>query len=128
MSNFTIDFFELSFLAEACIPPRPIARAFFWNNLTDVYWKQMTENERARLFSWMNRNDWYLVSLTKEEDTKKFHARFNPDNQYLVKTEYEGKSEEHRAFLYEDSYCIDNRKSIAKEYIKEVTKFNPKID
>ena len=30
MSTFEIDFFELAILAEACIPPRPIARAMFW--------------------------------------------------------------------------------------------------
>ena len=59
MSKFSIDFFELSFLAEACIPQRPIARSMFWNNLTDVYWEQMSEQERASLFAWMNRNDYY---------------------------------------------------------------------
>lgn len=29
MAKITIDFFELAFLAESCIPPRPIARASF---------------------------------------------------------------------------------------------------
>ena len=57
MSTFNIDFFELSFLAEACIPPRPIARTYFWQNLSKVYWYQMTENERERLFEWINRNE-----------------------------------------------------------------------
>ena len=44
MSDFTIDFFELAFFAEACIPPSPIARAMFWQNLTKRYWSQMTED------------------------------------------------------------------------------------
>lgn len=59
MSKFKIDFFELLFLAEACIPPSPIARATFWQNLTNVYYEQMTDNERSRLFSFMNRNEIY---------------------------------------------------------------------
>ena len=128
MSKFSIDFFELSFLAEACIPPRPIARAFFWQNLTNVYWFQMSENERAKLFSWLNRNTWYEERLKKEEDTKIFHARFNPDNQYMVKTIYDGKEEESRAFLYDDNYYTKINTYISKQYIKEVNKLNLKID
>jgi hypothetical protein len=41
MSNFTIDFFELAVLAEACMPPNPIARTMFWQHLTDVYWEDV---------------------------------------------------------------------------------------
>ena len=91
MSTFNIDFFELSFLAEACIPPRPIARGMFWQDLTRKYWEQMTEGERAHLFEWLNRNPWYPESLEKEEDTQVFHARFDPENQYMVKTKYKRK-------------------------------------
>jgi len=43
---FKIDFFELAFLAEACIPERPIARAMFWHSLTDKYWEQMTPDNQ----------------------------------------------------------------------------------
>mgnify|MGYP000046811601 FL=1 len=117
MSKFSIDFFELSFLAEACIPPRPIARSMFWNNLTDVYWEQMSEQERASLFAWMNRNDYYKESLEREEDTQIFHSRFNQDNQYIVKTKYKRKTESHRAFKRNDRYYIGTTKFIAEEYI-----------
>jgi hypothetical protein len=126
MSTFTIDFFELSFLAEACIPPRPIARAMFWQNLTKVYWEQMTEGERAHLFEWLNRNPWYPESLEKEEDTQIFHARFNPDNQYMVKTKYKRKKGEHRAFKLGDRYYTGHNTFIENEYITEVNKFTPK--
>lgn len=122
MSTFQIDFFELAFLAEACIPPRPIARAVFWQNLTKVYWAQMTEGERATLFEWMNRNDWYKESLETEEDTKIFHARFDPDNQYMIKTKYKRKKEEHRAFKMGDRYYTGHDTFIADEYIVEVNK------
>lgn len=126
MSTHTIDFFELAFLAEACIPPRPIARMHFWQNLTDVYWNNMTEGERAHIFDWLNKNPWYPESLEKEDETKIFHARFDPDNQYMVKTLYEGKEEEHRAFRLNDRFYIGRTKSIADEYIVEANKFVPK--
>ena len=98
MSTFNIDFFELAFLAEACIPPRPIARASFWQDLTRKYWEQMSEAERAHLFEWLQKNPWYAESLQKEEDTKIFHARFDPDNQYMVTTLHESKKQTLRAF------------------------------
>ena len=104
MTTFTIDFFELAFLAEACIPPAPIARTMFWQNLTNKYWSQMTEGERIHLFEWLQKNWQYEESLAKEEDTQIFHARFNPDNQYLVKTNYDDKEEVHRAFKMSERY------------------------
>jgi hypothetical protein len=126
MTTFNIDFFELSFLAEACIPPRPIARGMFWQDLTRKYWEQMTEGERAHLFEWLNRNPWYPESLEKEEDTQIFHARFDPDNQYMVKTKYKRKKDERRAFKYKDRYWIGLNTFISEEYITEVNKFTPK--
>ena len=125
MSTFTIDFFELAFLAEACIPPRPIARAMFWQSLTDKYWYEMTEGERAHLFEWMWKNWVYEESLEKEEDTQVFHARFNPDNQYIIKTNYEGKAEEHRAFKMGDYYYIGRNTSILDDYIVSIEKYTP---
>jgi hypothetical protein len=126
MSTFTIDFYELAFLAEACIPPRPIARAMFWQSLTDKYWVEMTEGERAHLFEWLQRNSYYEESLEREKDTQIFHARFNPDNQYMVTTEKIGVMEEHRAFKMGELYYKDSRSSILEEYIVSVEKFIPK--
>ena len=126
MSNFKIDFEEMKILASVTIPPRPIARAMFWQDLTNKYWHQMTEGERAHLFNWLNKNPWYPESLEKEEDTKTFHARFNPDNQYMVKTLHEGKEQEHRAFKMGDRYYTGTTTFIAEEYITETTKFTPK--
>ena len=125
MSTFTIDFFELAFLAEACIPPRPIARTMFWQSLTDKYWAQMTEGERNHLFEWLQKNYGYKDSLEKQEDTQIFHARFNPDNQYIVKTNYEGMEDERRTFKMGDKYYIDSKSSIIEEYIISVEKIVP---
>ena len=122
MSNFTIDFFELAFLAEACIPPNPIARTMFWQHLTDEYWGQMSEEERDRLFEWLNRNDNYKRSLEKEEETQIFHARFDPDNQYMVHTTMNGKDDMNRAFKYKDLYYVRSNSWITPEFITKVEK------
>jgi hypothetical protein len=122
MSTFEIDFFELAFLAEACIPPRPIARTMFWQHLTSKYWDQMTEHERERLFEWMNRNEWYKKSLEEQEYTQVFHARFDPDNQYIVSTDFNGKLEDNRAFKMKDFYYIGANTSIQEKYITKIEK------
>lgn len=85
MSKFTIDFFELSFLAEACIPPVPIARYTFWIDMIDKYYHKMTQNERLRIFEWMNRNVYFKEQYEKkQEDVVLFYDRYNPENQFLV--------------------------------------------
>ena len=122
MSKFNIDFFELSFLAEACIPPRPIARMCFWQDLTDKHWFNMSEDERANLFSWIQRNPYYEESLANQEETQIFHARFNPDNQYIVKTSYGDENETHHSFKMKDKYYKNRTTYIADEYIKDVIK------
>jgi hypothetical protein len=126
MSTFQIDFFELAFLAEACIPPRPIARAMFWQSLTDKYWEQMTEGERAHMFEWLQKSWVYEESLKEEEDTQVFHARFDPNNQYAIKVDYNGEMSEHRAFKLNDNYYIGRNKWVADEYIVSIEKFTPK--
>ncbi len=122
MSNFKIDFFELCFLAEACIPPKPIARAMFWQNLTNVYYGQMTEDKRVKLFEFMKRNSWYEESLATQEDTQIFHARFDPDNQYIVTTNYSGEIGEWDAFKRNDRYYTSSSKWISEEYITKIKK------
>ena len=122
MSKFKIDFFELLFLAEACIPPSPIARATFWQNLTNVYYEQMTDNERSRLFSFMNRNEIYQESLLFQEDTQIFHARFDPNNQYLVKYNYNGESREIHTFFRNGKYWTFSTRLINEDFITEIIK------
>jgi hypothetical protein len=126
MSTFTIDFFEFAFLAEACIPPRPIARAMFWKNITDKYWSQMTEGERIHLFEWLQKNPFYEESLAKEVDTQVFHARFDPDNQYMVTANWNGVNERIRAFKMGERYYTKSNSWIDEKYIVEVEKFTPK--
>lgn len=82
-TQFKIDMFELSFLAEACIPyglGRPIARTVFWQKLINEFYYQMSFEERSRFYVWMMRNE-----NLKDSDhilASYFRARFNPENQY----------------------------------------------
>lgn len=122
MSRFSIDFFELCVLAEACIPPRPIARTMFWQSLTDMYWEQMTENERGRLFNWIQINPYYEDSLSKEEDTQVFHARFDPNNQYEITYLFENTTDSVRTFLYKERYCTSKSRFITPDYITRIQK------
>lgn len=127
MSTFNIDFFELAFLAEACIPPKPIARAGFWQDLTRKYWAQMTEDERARLFEWMQKNPRYEQSLQEQEDTRVFHARFDPDNQYMVTTEFENEKKTVRAYKLGDRYYVEGGYYVSPDCITSVNSIKPKI-
>ena len=122
MNEFKIDFFELSFLAEACIPPRPIARTMFWQHLTDVYWEQMTEGERERIFEWLNRDDKYKRSLESEEETKIFHARFDPDNQYMVHSTFNGEDWVNNTFKFKDLYYTKRNTWVSPEFITKIEK------
>ena len=124
MSKFEIDFCELAFLAEACIPPVPIARFSFWQDLTRVYWEKMTEEERAHLFEWMQRNWRYKDSL-HHKDVAVFNARFDPDNQYIVETFNNG---EHRAFKLNDRYYKTLNISFSEEHIASVKKLETKTN
>ena len=54
--EFTIDFFELAFLAEVCIPPVPIARHKFWIDLIDKHYQNMEDKDRTHLFEWITEN------------------------------------------------------------------------
>jgi hypothetical protein len=121
--RFKIDFWEFSFLVEACIPPRPIARAMFWDNVINEYYYELTHDERAKLHEWVNRNPSMQHALEhNNEDAIQFNLRYDPDNQYEVRTEYKGKVEIVQAYKDGDRYYIEIDKWIAPEFIKEVIK------
>jgi len=123
--KFEIDFIELCILAEACIPPVPIARGMFWDNLSDTYYNQMNEHERDRLFRWIIK----CSKFNKEnEDCQHFYARFNPENQWEVSCFFEGKASVIQAYKFEDSYHITKSRSVNQQYIKSAIKVKPKND
>ncbi len=123
MSTFNIDFFELSFLAEACIPPVPIARGTFWQDLINKHYYTMTDGERSRLYTWILKNMRFDIA---NGDCLMFELRFNPDNQYLVQTKHKGAKETHEAFKVGGLYHVSTSTHIEPKYITEVHKQQPK--
>lgn len=122
-NRFNIDFFEFAFLVEACIPPRPIARSMFWNDVIDKHYHVLTDDERERLFDWINREYGMIEGLKKEdEQCLLFNARFDKDNQYDVKSIYKEKEEITRTFKWKDRYHISKNQSINEEFIIEIIK------
>lgn len=115
--KFKIDLFELCFLAEVCIPKVPIARAMFFNNLTEVYYNQMTDSERVRMFEWISPK----IDL-QDEDCLIFYSRFNPDNQYQVTTKFDGNVTHNFCFKMNDRFYISRNTSIFETYIIDIYK------
>lgn len=123
--RFKIDFIEFSFLVSACIPKTPIARAYFWGNVIDKYYYEMSQNERDRLFEWINR-DWRMEEGLKKgnEDCLLFNARYDKGNQYLVHYSYDGGGGSKEAFLWDGKYHTTKNTSINEDYITKVEKLH----
>jgi hypothetical protein len=125
MSKFEIDFFEFGFLVETCIPPTPIARAMFWEKTIKRHYHRLSQEERTRLFEWINRCSKMQSGIEKgNEDCLLFNARFNPDNQYSVYTNYNNNREVYDAFKWNDRYYTTKDTSIEDKYITKVEKNN----
>jgi len=122
MKKFKIDFIEFAFLVEACIPPKPIARAMFWQEVIDKYYYEMTKKERNRLYEWISKNPKFEEAKKKEFDAYQFDLRFDPDNQYEVEAEYEGKKEKYLCFKDGNKYHITRNTSILEDRITKITK------
>ena len=119
--RFRIDFFELAFLAGACIPPTPIARGSFWRNMIEQYYFEMTKDERIHIHEWLNRDWRYQQGLTDQnEDVIWFEKRYDPYNQYLVFTLYDGKEETHECFKNGDRYWTSTTRFISPEFITKI--------
>lgn len=120
--RFQIDFIEFAFLVEACIPPAPISRTYFFQNVIDRYYHEMTPNERRQLFNFINRSCRFD---TKEELCAMFNARFDPENQYFVTIKNDDLEYTEETFLYKDEYHVSKSTSILKKYITKVEKITP---
>lgn len=119
MSTFEIDFDQLCFLAEATIQPTPIARHWAWMQICDTHYHKMSQEERNKLFDWIQKSSKFDLS---NKDNQYFYARFNPDNQYRVQTEFQGQTSWHECFLFNNRYSITKATTIADEYIIKVEK------
>lgn len=116
--KYEIDFFELCFLAEACIPPAPIARASFWKKFTFKIRNELSIDERNRAYEWLMKHPRLEKAIEeKNEDALLFEARYNPENQYILRSTW---GTVHEVFLYEGKYYTSSNMSINEEYIQEV--------
>lgn len=124
MATFKIDFFELLILAENCIPPTPIARSMFFSNLTDKYYKDMNNEQKKGMFNFIKKHHKFDLN---DESCFVFYNRFNPDNQYLITTNYNDKIEVTEAFLMKDRYWINSKTYIGSEFIVNVKKIELEV-
>ena len=125
--SFEVDFFELSFLVEACIPPTPIARSMLWHKVINKFFHNMSWKERDDLLSWIKENGSFKDSLESGDvDCLLFNDRFDKDNQYKVVVSYDGGHDEYECFMHKDMYMINSTTSIINEYI--VSKARMEID
>ena len=119
-NRFTIDFFEFSFLLEACIPPTAIARSCFWDRAIDVYYYVLTQQERDDLLEWIKKDPHFKPD--KEERCAIFEARYDKFNQYKVTTKFDGKIEEYFCFKWKDRYHTRINTSLQEQYITNIEK------
>lgn len=119
MSQFKIDFFEVMFLAEACIPPAPIARSMFWEDFCGKHYEGMTPAERVRAFEWLNRLDRLDPS---NEAHQLFLCRYNPTNQYRV-TATDGSV--HDCFLMNGRYYVKKNRWVNDECVQSAEPIAP---
>jgi hypothetical protein len=112
--RFKIDFFELAFLVEACVPPVAIAKGMFWDDVINVYYHEMTLDERVKLYDWIHISWIYTIGLEKGiEEIEVFEARFDPTNQYKVYT----KTQVFDTFLYKGYYYTENYPGSRSKFI-----------
>ena len=125
-NRFTIDFFEFAFLVEACIPESSIVRAMFWDKTINHYYNILTEEEREKLFEWIQLNPNFDLS---KKDCKVWYDRYNPDNQYIVTTIFDGKEQKYRCFITDSimgirGFATKKDTFIQDGYIINVEKIN----
>jgi hypothetical protein len=111
---FNIDYFELLFLAEVCIPPQPIARTAFFESLINVHFHKMNENEKKQMFETITSNPKFDIN---NELCKHFHCRYDPDNQYLI---HYSHGYEDIAYKYNDIFHIRINVFIPEEHLSSV--------
>jgi hypothetical protein len=116
---FFIDFFELMFLAESIIPPRPIARSKRFDNFSERHYHKMNENQRLQFFEHVQKCHGFNL---ENEQCRHFFARFNPKNQYLVSCFYNGKAEAIVCYMFDEKYRTEKNRFVNREYIKSVVR------
>ena len=116
---FIIDFFELMFLAESVIPPRPIARSMCFDDLSEKHYHLMSDNQRQQFFEHVIKCNGFDL---ENEQCRHFFARYNPKNQFKATTLFDGKEEVIDCYLFNEQYHVKLNTHIGQKYITQVVR------
>ena len=125
-----LDIFELGWLLDTCLRGSHL-RTPTIERFVDEWYDKLNEQERYNLYEWSLRITYHGAFKPSDASCGKdriFMKRYDPENQYMVTTFYEGKEEVHRTFLMDGKYHTECTRFIAPEYITKVEKFIPKVD
>lgn len=118
------------YLLESCFRGSHL-RSDTIQRFVDEWYDLFTPQQRKDLRDWILRDVYYgkfEPQSSRCGEDEKFMARYDPDNQYRVKTLYDGEEEIHEAFLLDGRYYTKSNRFIAEEYITSVEKIPPVED
>lgn len=121
-NKFSIDFFELLFLTQVCIPPVPIARAMLFERVSDEFYHQLSDSQRLQMLRVVEESPKFSID---EPDCYHFHCRYSQDTQYLVTAK---TGERIECYLFKDRYHIRKDTFVDPGQIESVIKLNIKED
>jgi hypothetical protein len=117
--GFTIDFFELMFLAESVISAGTIARSMCFDSFSESHYHRMSEGQRLQFFEHVQKCHGFSLN---NEQHRHFFARFNPKNQFLVSCFHNGKAETVECYLFDEEYRTSKSRFVNRDYIKSVVR------
>ena len=117
-----LDIFEMYYLLESCFRGSHL-RSGTIGRFVDEWYDLFTPKQRKNLRDWILRDIYRgkfepMPSCCGEDEI--FMARYDPDNQYRVKTLFDGKEEIHEVFLRNGRYYTKSDRFIAEECITSV--------
>jgi len=117
--EFYIDFFELMFLAESVIPPKPIARSVGFDDFSERHYHKMDNEQRLKFFEHVQKCHGYTL---ENEQCRHFFARFNPQNQYLVSCFHNGSADVIQCYMFDEEYRTSKNRHVNRQYIKSIVR------
>lgn len=118
-----IDYFEFTVLVEASWHAGTILRHTIMAKAINVWYHDLRPKDREAAYNFFNR----IMADSKDlEIQKRFFARFNPNNQYEVKTKFNGLTVWTDTYRFEDKYWINTSSHLNEDYIITVNKLQLK--
>ena len=127
-----LDIFEMSYLLDCCLRGSHL-RSRTIERFVDEWYDKFTEQERYNLYEWTLRLTYSYKHEFQPSDNCcgadiDFMCRYDPENQYIVHTVFDGKKCKVFAYKKDSKYYVESNKFIADEYIKKVEKYIPKVE